>query len=318
MPVIGYALSSEEHTPNDLVRHAALAEAAGFTYGLISDHYHPWTDSQGQSPFVFSVLGAIAHATKTFRIGTGVTCPMIRYHPALVAQMAATVAAMMPGRFFLGVGSGENLNEHITGERWPEVEVRQEMLEEAVEIIRTLWQGGYQSYHGLFYIVENARIYTLPDPLPDIYVAAAGPKGAELAGEIGDGLITTSADPKVLAAFDEAGGQDKPRFAPLTVCWAADEAQARKTAKEYWATAAIRGAASQELPLPLHFEQLAEMVTEDQVAEAVVCGPDPQPHIRKIDEYAEAGFSHVYIHQVGPDQAGFIDWYRREILPRYR
>jgi coenzyme F420-dependent glucose-6-phosphate dehydrogenase len=317
MPEIGYALSSEEHRSNDLVRHAALAEQAGFTYGLISDHYHPWTDAQGQSPFVFSVLGAIAHATERFRIGTGVTCPTIRYHPAVVAQMAATIGDMMPGRFFLGVGSGENLNEHITGERWPEVEVRLEMLEEAVEIIRTLWQGGYQSYHGLFYTVENARIYTLPDPLPEIYVAASGPEAGEIAGEIGDGIIATGPDETVLAAFDAVGGTGKPRLGQVTVCWAADEAAARRTAKQYWATAALKGAASQELPLPQQFEDLVELVTEDQVAEAVVCGSDPAKHIEKIDKYADAGFSHVYIHQVGPDQQGFMDFYRREILPRY-
>jgi G6PDH family F420-dependent oxidoreductase len=224
---------------------------------------------------------------------------------------------MMPGRFFLGVGSGENLNEHVTGERWPEVAVRQEMMEEAVEIIRTLWQGGYQSYHGLFYTVENARIYTLPDPLPEIYVAAGGPGTAELAGEIGDGLICTSPDEKVIAAFNEGGGTDKPKVAQMTVSWATDEKAARRTAKHYWANGAIRGAASQELPLPAHFEALAESLTEDQVAESVVCGPDPERHVEKIDAFANAGFTHVYVHQVGPDQQGFIDFYKREILPRY-
>jgi G6PDH family F420-dependent oxidoreductase len=318
MPEIGYALSSEEHRSADLVRYAALAEQTGFSYGLISDHYHPWTDAQGQSPFAWSVLGAIAQATSTFRIGTGVTCPTVRYHPALVAQMAATVADLMPGRFFLGVGSGEALNEHITGERWPETEVRQAMLEEAVEIIRTLWQGGLQSYHGMFYTVENARIYTLPERLPELYVAAGGQAAAELAGEIGDGLITTGTDPQVISSFDEAGGSGKPRLGQVTLCWAADEASALRTARRYWATSAIKGAASQELPLPSHFEALTEMVTDEALAASVVCGPDPAKVRAKIDELADAGVTHVYLHQVGPDQAGFMTFAAKELLPRYR
>src|SRR5687768_1324613 len=227
---IGYAISSEEHLPNDIVRHARMAEDAGFTYALISDHYHPWVDAQGHSPFVWSVIGGIATATENLRLGTGVTCPTIRIHPAIIAQAAATSAAMMPGRFFLGVGSGENLNEHILGDRWPETDVRLEMLEEAVEVIRLLWQGGVQSHHGKHYTVENARIYTLPEQLPEIMVAASGPKAAELAGRIGDGLITTSPDKKVTQAFDGAGGSSKPHYGQMTVCWAADEASAKKTA----------------------------------------------------------------------------------------
>src|SRR5687768_14742168 len=186
---IGYAISSEEHLPNDIVRHARLAEEAGFPYALISDHYHPWVDAQGHSPFVWSVIGGIATATEHLRLGTGVTCPTIRIHPAVIAQAAATSAAMMDGRFFLGVGTGEALNEHITGERWPETEVRQEMLVEAVEIIRLLWQGGNQSHHGTYYSVENARLYTLPKAEIPIVVAASGPESAELAGRIGDGLV---------------------------------------------------------------------------------------------------------------------------------
>src|SRR4051794_31181663 len=194
MVQIGYALSSEEHQPADLVRHAVLAEEAGFPFALISDHYHPWIDRQGHSPFVWSVIGGIATATEHLRLGTGVTCPTIRIHPAVIAQAAATSAAMMRGRFFLGVGSGENLNEHITGQRWPEVDVRQDMLEEAIAVMRLLWQGGLQSHHGTYFTVENARLYTLPpepEPVP-VMVGAAGPKAAELAGRIGDGLISTA------------------------------------------------------------------------------------------------------------------------------
>src|SRR3954452_3254717 len=192
MPELGYSLSSEEHGPSDLVRFAKAAEDAGFTYALISDHFHPWVDAQGNSPFVWTVIGGIADATERIRLGTGVTCPTIRTHPAIIAQAAATSAAMMPGRFFLGVGSGENLNEHITGQRWPEADVRQDMLEEAVAVMRLLWQGGNQSHHGTYFTVENARLYTLPpEPVP-VMVGASGPKAAELAGRIGDGLISTA------------------------------------------------------------------------------------------------------------------------------
>src|SRR2546429_2172440 len=195
---LGYKLSSEEFGPRDLVRQARQAEEAGFTFGLISDHFHPWIDKQGHSPFVWSVIGGIAQVTEKIRVGTGVTCPLIRIHPAIVAQAAATVAAMMPGRFFLGVGTGENLNEHVLGDRWPLPDERLEMLEEAVEVMRLLWQGGEQTHRGRHYTVDHARVYTLPDEPPDIYVAAAAPKAAELAGRVGDGFVSTSPDADAL------------------------------------------------------------------------------------------------------------------------
>ncbi len=315
MTRIGYALSSEEHTPNDLVRNAVMAEEAGFEFAMISDHFHPWVDAQGHSPFVWSVIGGIAQATSRLRLGTGVTCPTIRIHPAIIAQAAATSAAMMPGRFMLGLGTGENLNEHVLGDKWPAYDVRAEMFEEAIEVIRLLWQGGEQSHYGTYYEVENARLYTLPDEPPPILIAAGGPKSAGLAGQLGDGLVAISRDSEVLEAFDGGGGTGKPRYAQVTVCWAADEADARRAAVRIWPNSAITGELSQELPTPAHFEQAAKMVTEDMVAESVVCGPDPQRHLEAIREYVDAGFDHVYIHQVGPDQAGFVDFYRREILP---
>jgi G6PDH family F420-dependent oxidoreductase len=173
---LGYALSSEEWRPSDLVRGARLAEEAGFSFALISDHFHPWIDAQGQSPFVWSVLGGIAESTSTLEVGTGVTAPIVRIHPAIIAQAAATVGSMLEGRFFLGVGTGENLNEHITGARWPDWDVRSKMLEEAVEVIRDLWRGEVTSHDGRFYTVENARIYTLPEHPVPIHVAASGPR----------------------------------------------------------------------------------------------------------------------------------------------
>jgi coenzyme F420-dependent glucose-6-phosphate dehydrogenase len=318
MAEIGYALSSEEHAPNDLVKHARRAEEVGFTFALISDHFHPWVDSQGHSPFVWSVIGAIAHATERLRLGTGVTCPLIRIHPAIVAQAAATAAALMPGRFFLGVGTGENLNEHILGDRWPPYEVRRAMLGEAVEIIRLLWQGGQQSFHGTYYTVENARVYTLPDQPPPIMVAAGGAQAAEMAGRIGDGLIGTSPEAEVLKSFDQAGGAGKPRYGQVTVCWAEDEAAARRTAYEIWPNAANQGELSQELPTPGHFEQVAKMVSAEQVAESVICGPDPRRHTESIRKYVDAGYDHIYIHQVGPDQEGFFRFYQQHILPEFQ
>jgi G6PDH family F420-dependent oxidoreductase len=317
MAEIGYALSTEEHPPSNLVRFAQCAEEIGFTFALISDHFHPWLDRQGHSPFAWTVIGAIAQATRRLRLGTGVTCPTVRYHPAIVAQAAATSAALMPGRFFLGIGSGENLNEHIVGRGWPSAPIRIEMMDEAIDIIRLLWQGGERSFPGKYFTVDHARLYTLPSELPPLYIAAAGPQAARDAAERGDGLITTSPDKSVVEAFNAAGGSTKPRFGQVTVCWASDEASARRTAREWWASAAVPGELSQELPLPRHFEQATKVVREEDVASAVVCGPDPRKHRQAIQEYLDAGIEHVYMHQVGPDQDGFFGFYREQILPAF-
>lgn len=313
---LGYALSSEEHNPNDLVNHARRAEEVGFSFALISDHYHPWVSNQGHAPFVWSVIGGIAQATKTLQLGTGVTCPTVRIHPAIIAQAAATAASMMPGRFFLGVGTGENLNEHITGERWQPYDIRLAMLEEAVEVIRTLWEGGTQSFWGSFYTVEDARIFTLPDELPPIMVAASGPKAATAAGRMGDGLINVEPDAEVIETFEAAGGEG-PRYGQLTVCWAASEAEARHTAFEIWPNAGLTGQLSQEIRTVAHFEQACQMVTEESVVESLVCGPDAARYLEKIQKFADAGYDHVYLHQIGPDQAGFLQFCERELLPHF-
>jgi coenzyme F420-dependent glucose-6-phosphate dehydrogenase len=310
---IGYALSSEEHRPLDLVSNARRAEEVGFPFALVSDHFHPWIDRQGQSPFVWSILGAIAASTSTLRVGTGVTCPLIRIHPAIVAQAAATAAALLPGRFFLGVGTGENLNEHVLGDRWPSTRERREMLEEAIHVLRLLWQGELCSFEGKHYRVENARIYTLPDDPIEVLVAAGGPEAAELAAHVGDGLVSTSPEEELLRTYAGAGGRGTT-YGMLTVCWAASEQEARKTALEWWPNAALRGTLGQELPLPSHFEQAAQMVDEGSVAEVIVCGPDPEAHLAGIRKFVDAGFDSVYVHQVGPDQDGFFDFYEREVL----
>ncbi len=316
MTEIGIALSSEEHTPPNLVRYASMAEETGFTFALISDHFHPWTDRQGHSAFVWDVIGAISQRTERLILGTGVTCPTVRIHPAIIAQAAATAATLMPGRFFLGVGSGENLNEHIFGDRWPPSDVRQEMLEEAVEVMRLLWRGGMQNHDGNHYLVENARIYDLPDEPVPVLVAASGQEAAKLAGRIGDGLISTAPKKELVDSFRAAGGKaTMPRYGQFTVSWAKTQKAAVATALEWWPTAAVPGELSQELPLPAHFEQASANVTEEQITRAIVCGPDAQPILDKVAEFAEAGFSHVYIHQVGPDQEGFMRFAERELLP---
>ncbi len=314
MTAIGYALSSEEHGPRDLVRNASRAEEAGFSFALISDHFHPWIERHPHSPFVWGVLGAIAVATDRLIVGTGVTCPTMRTHPAIIAHAAATAADLMPGRFFLGIGTGENLNEHILGQAWPEWDVRAEMLEEAVEIIRALWSGEVTSHRGRHYRVQNARLYTLPETLPPIRVAASGPRMAALAARLGEGLIATAPDKELVKAYRDAGGTG-PLIGQMTVCWAESEAKARRVAHDWWPTAALHGEVSQELPNPSQFTDLVKSVTEDQVAEAILCGPDADPHLEKIEEYTKAGFDHVYVHQVGPDQAGYLDFARKEILP---
>jgi coenzyme F420-dependent glucose-6-phosphate dehydrogenase len=315
MTEIGYTLSSEEFGSRDLVRFAARAEEIGFSFALISDHYHPWVDRQGHSPFVWATLGGLAQATERLRVGTGVTCPLIRIHPAIVAQAAATVADMMPGRFFLGLGTGENLNEHVTGQRWPAIDQRLEMLEEAVEVIRLLWQGGFRTHRGRHYTVEQARIYTLPQEAPPIVIAAKREKGGTLAGRVGDGLVGVGPDKDLIQTFEQAGGKGKPRYGQIHVCWAESEEEARRTARQWWPNAAIGGELGMELPLPRHYEQAAETVTEDDVADNVSCGPDPGHVVKAIREYVDAGYDHVYLHQIGPDQEGFFQFFEREVRP---
>jgi G6PDH family F420-dependent oxidoreductase len=313
---LGYKLCSEEQSPQELIECAQRAEESGFSFAMISDHFHPWIERQGQSSFVWSMLGAIAQATERITVGTAVTCPTIRIHPAIIAQAAATAACLLPGRFLLGVGSGENLNEHIFADHWPEADVRQEMLEEAVEIIRLLWEGKQQSHYGCHYTVENARIFTLPQSLPPIFIAAGGPKSAELAGRQGDGLIATSPEKEIVEKFRSAGGDGKDRYAEMAVCWAEDGAQALHTAFECWPNLGITGELAQQLPVPAHFEQAAQMLSEEDLAEDLVRGNNVERYLERLRKYEDAGFSHVFLHQIGPDQAGFFRFCERELIPQ--
>jgi G6PDH family F420-dependent oxidoreductase len=316
---LGYQLSSEEHPAPDLVGYARRAEEVGFSYAVISDHFHPWTHRQGQAPFVWSVLGAIAQATKRLRLGTAVTAPIRRTPPHVVAHAAATVATLLPGRFFLGLGTGEDLNEHITGEWWPPSEVRREMLAEAVEVIRKLWAGGTVEHFGPHYTVDNARLYSRPSEPPPIVIAAGGSKGAELAGRIGDGLIAVESDAHLVGAFAGAGGEGKPRYGQLDVCVAADEAEARRIVHRQWtAPAAIPARLLTKLHVPADFESVAELIGEGEVCERVLCAADPDAHLSKIKEFADAGFDHVHVHQVGDDQETFFRFYEEKGLVRVR
>jgi coenzyme F420-dependent glucose-6-phosphate dehydrogenase len=313
---LGYALSAEEHAPADLIRNAKLAEEAGFGFGLISDHIHPWIDRQGHSGFVWSVIGGIAQTTASFRLGTGVTCPLIRIHPAIIAQAAATSACLMPGRFFLGVGTGENLNEHVTGAKWPAPDERLAMLEEAVGLMRELWKGEYVTHRGKHYTVENLRIFDVTDDGVDIAVAAMQPNAAELAGRVGDALINVAPDEKIVSAFDGAGGKRKPKYGMITCCWAKSQEEAKKTTFEVWPNVLIEGSASQELPLPKDFEQLVGDREPDELEGVLPLGPDADEYLDQIKKYDKAGYTHVYFHQVGPDQDGFLQFARDELLPK--
>lgn len=316
MAELGYALSSEEHPGSALVRNARRAEEAGFRFALIADHYHPWIDAQGQSPFVWSVLGAIARETSTLRVGTGVTCPIMRIHPAVIAQAAASTAELFGDRFFLGLGSGERLNEHVVARRWPPIGERLDMLQEAIEVIRTLWQGEVVTHRGRFYEVEEARIYTLPEQPVPIYVAASGKRAARIAGSLGEGLIAVAPEEGLVDAFEKAGGATRPKYAQAHVCWAESVEKATDTMMRFWPTNSIPGVLNAELSTPAQFEAAVSMVRPDDFGDDVALGPDPERHLQVIRSYVDAGFDHVYVHNVGPDQEGFIRFYEREILPQ--
>jgi coenzyme F420-dependent glucose-6-phosphate dehydrogenase len=304
---VGYWLSSEEHAPQDLVAHAKLAEEAGFGFALISDHIHPWVDAQGHSPFVWGVVGAIGEATSRLRLGTAVTCPLIRTHPAIVAHAAATAQNLMDGRFFLGVGTGENLNEHVLGDRWPRADERLEMLEEAVEIIRKLFGGEYETYRGKHYTVEQLKLYDAPDDPPEIIVGAKADNAAKLAASIGDGTINTSPDADVVKTYKDAGGNG-PIYGKVTGAFAPSETSAKALAKERQPNAAMGGDLSTELELPRDFEAVAELVRDEDLAGSVVMGADPALWREQLDEFERAGFTHVALHDVGRNQREFIEF----------
>ncbi|MER5680692.1 MULTISPECIES: TIGR03557 family F420-dependent LLM class oxidoreductase [Streptomyces] len=315
---IGYKLAAEAYGPGELVRQAVMAERAGFDFVEISDHYHPWLDNQGHSPFAWTVLGAIAARTDRIGLATGVTCPTVRYHPAIIAQAAATMALLSDGRFTLGLGSGERLNEHVVGRGFPDtVSTRQEMLREAVEIIKLLWRGGYQSYDGTYLRLSDARVFDLPDTLPVIAVAAGGERAAVLAAELGDGLFATEDRPEIVKQYRDAGGTG-PRYAEVPVAWAPDEETAARAALETSRWALTGWKVMSELPNPANFESATTTVRMEDIREKFACGPDPARHVEAVQRYLDAGFDRVVMQNAGPDPEGFIDFYSRELDARLR
>ena len=315
MTRFGYFLSSEEYDPASLIKQAVMAQQAGFDALWISDHFHPWLDEQGQSSFVWSVIGAISQVTD-LPVTTAVTCPTTRMHPAVVAQAAATAGLLTGGKFNLGVGTGEALNEHVTGARWPSAEERREMLEEAVDVIASLFTGAQVTHHGKHYTVETARLYSRPQPPPPIYVSGFGEESARLAGRIGDGYICVSPEADLVKVFRDEGGGARPVQGGLKACWAPDEAQARATMRRLWPTDFVPGEAAQLLPLPRHFSQLAPLVTDDMITAPL--GPDPDPYLAAIRAYKQADFDEIYLGQVGGNLEGAFEFFAAEVLPRAR
>ncbi|AKG46794.1 TIGR03557 family F420-dependent LLM class oxidoreductase [Streptomyces xiamenensis] len=315
---IGYKLAAEGYGPTELVRQAVAAEAAGFDFVEISDHFHPWLDNQGHSPFAWGVLGAIAARTERIGLATGVTCPTVRYHPAVIAQAAATLALLSEGRFTLGVGSGERLNEHVVGRGFPDsVRVRQDMLREALEIIRLLWRGGYRSYEGRYLRLEDARVFDLPPSPPVLVVAAGGEEAARMAGELGDGLFATEPRGELVRAYRDAGGGG-PRYAEVPMAWAPDESSAVRAALETSRWALTGWKVMSELPNPVNFDAAAATVREEDVLNHFACGPDPQRYAEVAQPFVDAGFDHLVMQNAGPDPDGFLDFYRGELDSRLR
>lgn len=317
MAKIGYFLSCEQYTPASLVDQAKRAEDAGFEALWISDHFHPWNDEQGQSPFVWGIIGALSQVT-SLPVSTAVTCPTMRIHPAIIAQAAATAAVQLDGKFVLGVGSGELLNEHIFGDPWPSVGVRLEMLEEAIDVIRLLHRGDEVSHHGEHYEVQEARIYTRTEQPVPIYVSGFGPQAAEFAGRLGDGFCTTMPDAELVKTFRDSGGGDKPVQAGTKVSWDRDADAGLDAAHRLWANEALPGQLAQTLPRPRDFMDAATLVPRDMVAESVACGPDPDAHAAQVRQYLDAGVDEVYVQQIGPDLDGFFTSWQQDVLPQFR
>lgn len=309
---IGYKLATEAFGPEEIIRQAFRAERAGFDFVEMSDHFHPWLDVQGHSPFTWTLLGAVAARTERIGLATGVTCPTMRYHPAVVAQAAATVALISDGRFTLGVGAGERLNEHVVGRGVPNVRERHAMLREALEIIRRLWSGGYHSYTGRHLMLEDARVFDLPESAPVIAVAASGPKSATIAAELGDGLFATEPDPAIVDRYVEAGG-DGPRYAEVPIAWAKDEQQAVAAAMQTSRWMLTGWKVMSELPNPVNFDAASRTVGEPEVREFFSLGPDAGAHADAVRPYLDAGFDHVVLMNAGPDPDGFFDFYQREL-----
>ena len=314
---IGYKLATEAFSPSEVVRQTRAAEQAGFDFVELSDHFHPWLDDQGHSGFTWSMLGAMAAGTERIGLVTGVTCPSFRYHPAIIAQAAATVALLSDGRFTLGVGAGERLNEHVVGRPFPAVRTRHEVLREALEIIRLLWQGGYRSYQGRHLQLEDARIFDLPETLPVIAVAASGPSSVRIAAELGDGLFATEPEASLVQGFTAAGGSG-PTYAEVPLAWAPDEQAGAQAALDTTRWALTGWKVMSELPNPVNFAAASATVRLEDVAQHFACGPDVARHLEVAQQFVDAGFDHLVLQNAGPDPDGFLEFFATELADRVR
>jgi G6PDH family F420-dependent oxidoreductase len=314
---VGYKLFAEGYGPQELLRQAVAAERAGFDFVEVSDHFHPWLYDHGHSAFVWSLLGSIATATDRIGLATGVTCPSIRYHPAVIAQAAATVALLSEDRFTLGVGAGEQLNEHIVGRGWPSVTERHQLLREALEIIRKLWSGGYHSYDGRHLKLEDARVFDLPESPVPIVVAIGGRSGARIAADLGDGIFTTDPDPDLVGAYEDAGGSGA-KYGEVPLAWAPDADAAAASAHRMFRFGLLSWKVLAELANPINFEAAAEFIDVEDVRRAFACGPDVDRHVEVAREYAEAGFDHLALVNAGPEPDGFFAFFADELAEPLR
>ena len=313
---IGYKVATEAFDPKQVVEQTKLAERAGFDFVELSDHYHPWLESQGHSGFTWSMLGSMAAGTSRIGLATGVTCPSFRYHPAIIAQAAATVQILSDNRFTLGVGAGERLNEHIVGD-FPSVHKRHERFREALEIINLLWQGGYQSYDGIYFELDDARVFDLPDQLPVIAVAAGGSSAATIAAELGTGLFATEPKSSIVEAYGQAGG-DGPKYAEVPMAWAPDEDSAVKAVLETSRWAVTGWKVMSELPNPVNFESASATVRPEDITKQFAVGPDVERYVQHVQRYVDAGFDHLVLQNAGPDPEGFVDFFTRQLADRVR
>lgn len=326
MVCIGYAAMMEQFAPRELLDYCVLAEQAGFTTVMVSDHFQPWTPRQGQSGFSWAFMAALGERTR-LRFGPGVVCPLFRYHPAIVAQAAATLEALYPGRTWLGLGSGEALNEHIVGAYWPEAPTRVRMLFEALEVIQALFTGKTVRHRGEFFTVETTRLYTLPDPPPPIYVATAGPVTAERTGKTCDGIITVGApDERIHGLFERfargasARGKDPRRLRRLIrlhVSWAETPAAALEQALREWPVGAMRFSRA-DIRNPEDFEAMARLVRPEDFQNRVLISADIDEHRAYLQRYVDMGFDEIYLHNVGRNQEAFLRAYGEHVLPRLR
>lgn len=314
---IGYKLFAEDVDPKELVRRAVEAERAGFDFVEISDHFHPWLPEHEHSSFAWAVLATIAAKTETLRIATGVTCPSVRYHPAIIAQAAATLQILSDGRFTLGIGAGERLSERIVGQGWPEVGDRHARLREALEIIRLLWSGGTHSYRGEHLQLVDARVYDLPETLPEIVVAAGGPQAARLAAELGDGLFSTDPDASLVEAWTAAGGSG-PRYAEAPTAFAPDVRSGAEAAHRRFRFGQLGWKVLAELPDPTAFDQATQAVRVEDMEEAFACGPGVERHVEVVQPFVEAGFDNVALMDASEDPDAFMAFFANELGPRLR